>query len=96
MIVTLDGTVALKSAIIQSPERIYFDLQKATLGPDLAHNPIALNDGLLKSVHIAQNRPDTVRVVLDADGAKNYSAILLSSPYRLVIEVARASHNRFR
>jgi N-acetylmuramoyl-L-alanine amidase len=87
VIVTLDGTVALKSAIIQSPERIYFDLQKATLGPDLAHNSIALNDGLLKSVHIAQNRPDTVRVVLDADGAKNYSTILLSSPYRLVIEV---------
>ena len=87
IVVALDGTVAIKSAIVHSPERIYFDLQKATIEPAVAHDPIALNQGLLKSVHVAQNRPDTVRVVLDADGAKNYSAILLSSPYRLVIEV---------
>jgi N-acetylmuramoyl-L-alanine amidase len=87
VIVALDGTVAYKSAIVHSPDRIYFDLDKARIETSLAHNPIALDQGLLKSVHIAQNRPDTVRVVLDANGAKNYSATLLSSPYRLVIEV---------
>jgi N-acetylmuramoyl-L-alanine amidase len=87
VIVTLDDTVAYKSALIHSPDRIYFDLQKARLGPEMARKPVAVEDGLLKSVRVAQNRTDTVRVVLDANGAKNYTATLLSSPYRLVIEV---------
>ena len=95
VIVALDGTVAYKSAIVHSPDRIYFDLDKARIETSLAHNPIALDEGLLLSVHVAQNRPDTVRVVLDANGAKNYSATLLSSPYRLVIEV-RAQDQPFQ
>ena len=33
--------------------------------------------GLLKSVRIAQNKPDVVRLVLDVNGAKDYSRILL-------------------
>ena len=41
----------------------------------------------MKSVHIAQNKPTVVRVVLDVDGAKNYSTQFLSNPYRLVIDV---------
>ena len=35
----------------------------------------------------AQNRDDVVRLVLDADGARDYFAQLLSDPYRLVIDV---------
>jgi N-acetylmuramoyl-L-alanine amidase len=87
IVVTLGDTVAFKSALIHSPDRIYVDMEKAHLDPAMARKPIAINDGLLKSVRVAQNRPDTVRVVLDANGAKNYTATLLSSPYRLVIEV---------
>ena len=44
-------------------------------------------DGLLKWVRAAQNTDDVVRLVLDADGAKSYSAHLLSDPYRLVIDL---------
>jgi N-acetylmuramoyl-L-alanine amidase len=38
-------------------------------------------------VRAAQNTDEVVRLVLDADGAKDYSAQLLSDPYRLVIDV---------
>ena len=37
-----------------------------------------------------------MRVVLDVDGARDYSAYLLANPYRLVIEVQRTSPPRCR
>jgi N-acetylmuramoyl-L-alanine amidase len=86
VVVMLGDTVAYKSAHIASPDRIYFDLSKARLA---AKPKVSLDAkaGLLKSVRIAPNRPGVVRVVLDVDGAKDYSAFLLAKPYRLVIDV---------
>ena len=46
-----------------------------------------MKEGLLKSMRIGQNKDGVVRLVLDVDGARDYSAYLLASPYRLVIEV---------
>ncbi|HET7841442.1 MAG TPA: N-acetylmuramoyl-L-alanine amidase, partial [Terriglobia bacterium] len=86
VVVMLGDTIDYKSAHIASPDRIYFDLSKARLG---GKPKISLDDkaGLLKSVRIAPNRPGVVRLVLDVDGAKDYSAFLLAKPYRLVIDV---------
>ncbi len=86
VVVMLGDTIEYKSAHIASPDRIYFDLSKARLGPK---PKISLDEkaGLLKSVRIAPNRPGVVRLVLDVDGAKDYSAYLLAKPYRLVIDV---------
>ena len=87
VVVTLEDTIAYNAAHIPSPDRIYFDLYKAHLSGKLARKSLQLDNGLLKSVRLAQNKPDTVRLVLDVSGAKNYSAFLLSNPYRLVIDV---------
>ena len=87
IVVTLDDTVKYDAARIASPERIYFDLSKARLSPKLSTKPLDVPAGLLKSVRIAPNKPGVVRVVLDVDGAKDYSAFMLSNPYRLVIDV---------
>jgi N-acetylmuramoyl-L-alanine amidase len=86
IVVMLDDTVKFDAAKIASPNRIYFDLTKAKLGPKLSKQPDIPN-GLLKSLRVAQNKPTTVRLVLDVDGAKDYSAYLLAKPYRLVIDV---------
>jgi N-acetylmuramoyl-L-alanine amidase len=87
IVVTLDDTVKFDAVKIASPDRIYFDLHKAKLGAKLSAKPIDVQSGLLKSVRVAQNKPNVVRIVLDADGAKDYSAYLLAKPYRLVIDV---------
>jgi N-acetylmuramoyl-L-alanine amidase len=87
IVVTLDDTVKFDAVKIASPDRIYFDLHKARLGAKLSAKPIEVESGLLKSVRVAQNKPYVVRIVLDADGAKDYSAYLLAKPYRLVIDV---------
>ncbi len=87
VVVMLDDAVQYNSARISSPDRIYFDLYKARLSPSVGHKTVPFEDGLLKWVRAAQNTEEVVRLVLDADGAKYYSAQLLSNPYRLVIDV---------
>jgi len=87
VVLTLDDTISFDAARIASPDRIYFDISKARLAPNVSKKPLELEAGLLKSVRIAPNKPGVVRLVLDVDGAKDYSAFLLKSPYRLVIDV---------
>ncbi len=91
IVVTLDDTVKYDVSRIASPDRIYFDLYKAKLGAKLPGKPIDVQSGLLKSVRVAQNKQTVVRLVLDVDGAKDYSAYLLAKPYRLVIDVRAKS-----
>jgi N-acetylmuramoyl-L-alanine amidase len=87
VIVALDDTIKFDAARIASPDRIYFDLYKSKISPKLSGSSVDVQGGLLKSVRIAPNKPGVVRLVLDVDGAKDYSAFLLAKPYRLVIDV---------
>jgi len=87
VVIMLDDAVQYDSARISSPDRIYFDLYKTRLSPSVGQKTIPSEAGLLKWVRAAQNRDEVVRLVLDADGAKDYSAQLLSDPPRLVIDV---------
>ncbi len=87
VVVMLEDAVQYESARIGSPDRIYFDLYKAQLSPLVSQKTVASEGGLLKWVRAAQNKDEVVRLVLDADGAKDYSAQLLTDPYRLVIDV---------
>jgi len=87
VVVALDEAVQYESARLDSPDRIYFDLHKAKLGPSIEQKIVPIDDGFLKWVRVAQNSDDVVRLVLDAEGAKDFSAKLLSDPYRLVIDV---------
>ena len=87
IVVTLDDTIKYDSAHIRAPDRVYFDLYKAKISPALAHKTWDVQNGLLKSIRMAQNKDGVVRVVLDVDGAQDYSAFLLANPYRLVIDV---------
>ena len=87
IVVTLEDTIQYNVSRIASPDRIFFDLHKANLTPALAQKTIPIENGLLKSVRLAQNKSGVVRLVMDVDGARDYSAYLVSNPYRLVIEV---------
>jgi N-acetylmuramoyl-L-alanine amidase/type II secretory pathway predicted ATPase ExeA len=91
VVVALEEAVQYESARLASPDRIYFDLHKAKLGPSIEQKIVPNDDGLLKWVRVAQNSDGVVRLVLDAEGAKDFSAKLLSDPYRLVIDVRAQS-----
>ena len=88
IVVALDDTVKYEEVHLHSPDRIYFDLHKARVAPKIAGQSIDFQSGLLKSVRVGQNKPDVVRVVLDANGAKDCTATLVGKPYRLVIDLS--------
>jgi N-acetylmuramoyl-L-alanine amidase len=87
IVVTLSDTIAFNAARIAAPDRVYFDLHRAKLTPDIAKKNWEVKDGLLKSLRLGQNKDGVVRVVLDVNGARDFSGYLLANPYRLVIEV---------
>ena len=87
VVVDLNGAVKYQSARIKNPDRIYFDLYQAHLGHLLTDKELAVQNGFLKSVRVAQNKSGTVRLVLDVQSIQGYSAFLLPNPYRLVIDV---------
>jgi len=88
IVIDVGAQAKYQAARISNPDRIYFDVEDAKIDPELLHKPIEIEGGgFLKSVRVAQNQLDVVRVVLEVDRAKDYSVFLLPDPYRLVVDV---------
>jgi N-acetylmuramoyl-L-alanine amidase len=85
--IDLEDAVQYRSARIKNPDRIFFDLNAARLTPEMLRGTIPVEGDLLKSIRVAQNASGVVRVVLDVDGVRDYTASLLNNPTRLVIDL---------
>jgi N-acetylmuramoyl-L-alanine amidase len=92
VIIDLEDLVQYSSARIRNPDRIFFDLHAARLTPELARQDIHVEGDLLSAVRVAQNQAGVVRVVLNVNGVKDYTASLLSNPPQLVIDLYPDSH----
>jgi N-acetylmuramoyl-L-alanine amidase len=87
-VIDISGKALYQAARITDPDRIYFDIENAKIDPALLHQPVPVaSGGYLKTVRIAQNQLDVVRIVLEVNHAKDYSVFLLPNPYRLVVDV---------
>src|SRR5467141_2063237 len=85
--IDLEDLVQYSSARIRNPDRIFFDLHAARLTPELARQNIHVEGDLLSAVRVAQNQAGIVRVVLNVNGVKDYTASLLTNPPQLVIDL---------
>src|SRR5712664_427632 len=85
--IDLEDSVQYASGRIANPERIFFDLRAARLTPEVARGNIGVDGGLLTAVRVAQNHDGVVRVVLDVNGVKDYTASLTNNPPQLVIDL---------
>src|SRR5215469_13798850 len=85
--IDLENTVAYTSKRIANPDRIFFDLRSARLTPEVARESVHVDGSLLTAVRVGQNHSDVVRVVLDVNGVKDYTASLISNPVQLVIDL---------
>jgi N-acetylmuramoyl-L-alanine amidase len=94
VVVDLGDSVKFEAARIANPDRIFFDLYQAKIDPSMQNRAFDVKSGFLKSVRLAQNKLGVVRIVLDVDGALEYSAYLLKSPPRLVIDVHGDAYDR--
>ena len=85
--IDLEGSVEYTSARIANPDRIFFDLHAARLTPEVARGNIKVDGELLSAVRVAQNQAGVVRVVLDVNGVKDYTASLMNNPPQLTIDL---------
>ncbi len=85
--IDLEDSVQYASGRIANPDRIFFDLHAAKLMPEVARENIRVDGGLLTAVRVAQNHQGVVRVVLDVEGVKDYTASLTNNPTQLLIDL---------
>jgi N-acetylmuramoyl-L-alanine amidase len=87
VVINLGDSIKYRATRLGNPDRIFFDLHDAKLDPGVTQKTIEVESGFLKSIRLGQNKDGVVRIVLDVDTVKQYSAYLLQNPYRLVIDV---------
>lgn len=85
--IDLEDSVEFTSGRISNPDRIFFDLHAARLTPEVARSSIHVEGDLLTAVRVAQNHAGVVRVALDVNGIKDYTAVLTGNPPQLVIDL---------
>jgi N-acetylmuramoyl-L-alanine amidase len=85
--IDLEDSVQYASGRIANPDRIFFDLHAARLAPEVARGNIHYDGSLLTAVRVAQNHDGVVRVVLDVNGVKDYTASLTNNPPQLLIDL---------
>jgi N-acetylmuramoyl-L-alanine amidase len=85
--IDLEDSVQYTSGRIANPDRIFFDLHAARLTPEVARGNIHVDGMLLTAVRVAQNHSGVVRVVLDVNGVKEYTASLTNNPPQLIIDL---------
>jgi N-acetylmuramoyl-L-alanine amidase len=84
-----NGEFTYKFDHIPNPDRLFFDIVGAVPRTRrIAVKPV--NDKLLKRIRIAQNVPGVTRVVLDLEGAVDFTASQLGNPDRLIVELRPA------
>ena len=94
IVVDLGDSVKYEAARIANPDRIFFDLYQAKIDVSLQNKTFDVKSGFLKSVRLAQNKSGVVRLVLDVESVREYSAYLLKNPPRLVIDVHGDAYDR--
>jgi N-acetylmuramoyl-L-alanine amidase/putative methionine-R-sulfoxide reductase with GAF domain len=94
VVIDLQDQVQYEVHRLSSPERIYFDLHDAVLAPNLSGKTIHVGTALLVRIRAAEPVPGVARVVLETNGASNFSVSLEQNPYRLVAEIrSQATEN---
>jgi N-acetylmuramoyl-L-alanine amidase len=89
--VDLDAEVVYDQQEIANPRRLFFDLKGVKAAASLQDVSLKYDDDVVKEVRLGRHPQNTTRVVIDLDGVSGYSVYPLYGPYRLVIDLRRAS-----
>jgi N-acetylmuramoyl-L-alanine amidase len=85
--IDVESEVKFVSRRIDSPARIFFDLDDTKLASTLVGKTFDGDEGFLKKIRVAESAPGRTRVVLEVDNLSDYDAFLLPNPYRLIIDI---------
>lgn len=88
-----DEEVAWEANTVQAdparnlPPRIFVDIRGVGIQGDILHNPVGVNNGLLRQVRAGRYSRDTVRVVIDLERSSTFRVFALPAPYRIIIDI---------
>lgn len=87
VVIAVDGRVNVRDFTVENPFRVVIDIEGARLGvaPD-AYDQVAR--GSIRNVRASQFDASTVRVVLDLDGAHDYSVLTTDGAIRVAVSGA--------
>ena len=89
VVIDIQDQIQYEAHRLPKPERIYFDLHDTRLAAALSNLIIPVNDALLQRIRVAQPLAGVTRVVLETNGATDFSVSLEPNPYRLVVEIRK-------
>lgn len=89
--VDLDSEVPYHQEEIDHPRRLFFDLKGVRAAPNLQDVTLKYDGDAVKEVRLGRHPQNTTRVVIDLEGVAGYTVYSLYGPYRLVVDLRRAS-----
>ena len=88
IVLEMGGQTPLKYDRLRRPERLYIDLFGSQMSEALIRGvKLQVDDTLLSTARLAQNRGNKARLVLDVRRSVSFDAFWLSNPTRLVIDI---------
>ncbi len=87
--IELDAEVSYRTERIDNPARVLFDLAAARLAPSVPEGTLNYPGDVVRHIRVGRHPNSVLRVVLDIEGVKRYSAFTLYGPYRIVVDCER-------
>ena len=89
--IELDRETAFREDRLDGPPRVFLDFPNTNAAATLKDRSMSFDGDAVRHVRVGRPTPGVTRVVLDLHGAARYSVYALYGPFRLVIDVERAS-----
>jgi len=86
VVIQSDQEVKFERHVLSNPDRMYFDLHRSQLAPELQGKTFDVNGLFIKGIRAASNRPGVVRIVLDFEKINKHTIFALYNPFRMVID----------
>lgn len=87
VVIELDRAAPYQFGRLSKPDRLYIDFPKLRLAPNWERHSVNIDDERLRTIRIAQNDTDLVRIVLDLKILGDFRIYTLPNPYRVVIDL---------
>jgi hypothetical protein len=87
VVIQMDREAHYRKARLPNPDRFYFDVSDSKFNPGLVNATLPIGNQFLRQIRVAQNRPETVRVVLDIANGSEVNVFELRDPFRIVIDM---------
>jgi N-acetylmuramoyl-L-alanine amidase len=86
VIIELDREAAYRAERLENPPRVFFDFEATEPATWLKDATIRFEDAIVREIRLGRHPQATTRVVLDMEGAADYSVFALYEPFRLIVD----------